>query len=100
MSDLLITRLPTLVNVEKMSVAKLREQYKLLEADAISQAQQLSEVCAALHRMNQTAHGLSITFDTLCDSYEALDPVAILLMVKRLSEKRADFNAKQKAKVH
>lgn len=100
MSDLLITRLPTLVNTDKMGIKELREQYKRLEGEAIDQGQRLSEVCAALHRMNQTAHDYSITFATLCDSYEAGDQAAVLLMVKRLSEKRADFKAKQKVKVH
>lgn len=98
--DLIITKLPTLVNTEKMGINELREQYKLLEGDAISQAQQLSDVSAALHRMNTTAHDYSITFATLCDSYEAGDTAAILLMVKKLAEKRAEFLAAQKAKVH
>lgn len=98
--DLLITRLPTLVNTEKMGLKELREQYKLLEGDAISQAQQLSDVCAKLHRINVIAHDYSITFATLCDSYEAGDTAAILLMVKKLAEKRAEFHATQKAKVH
>lgn len=98
MSDLLITRLPTLVNADGLGLKDLREQYKRLEGEAIDQAQQLSEVCAALHRMNQTAHDYSITFATLCDSYEAGDQAAILLMVKKLSEKRTQFV--QKAKVH
>lgn len=100
MSDFTITRLPTLVNIEKMPIAELREQYKRLEGDAIDQAQQLSELKAALHRMNVVAHDYSITFATLCDSYEAGDQAAILLMVKTLSEKRATFMAKQKAQVH
>lgn len=96
MSDLLITRVPTLCNAEKLTPAELLEQYLRLELDAISQAQQLSEASAALHRMNQIAHDYSITFATLCDSYEAGDQAAILLMVKKLSERRAA----QKAKVH
>lgn len=100
MNDLLITRLPTLVNIEKLNLTELREQYKRLEGDAIEQAQVLSDTLAALHRMNVTAHDYSITFATLCDSYEAGDQAAILLMVKTLSEKRADFNAKLKGKVH
>ena len=98
MSNLLITRLPTLVSIEGMGIKELREQYKRLEGEAIDQAQQLSEVAAALHRMNQTAHDYSITFATLCDSFEAGDQVAILLMVKKLCEKREQY--KQKAKVH
>ena len=100
MNDFTITRLPTIVNIENMGLKELREHYKLLEEDSIIQAQQLSEVKAALHRMNVTAHDYSITFATLCDSYEAGDQAAILLMVKKLSEKRADFKAKQKAQVH
>ncbi|MEW5905131.1 MAG: hypothetical protein AB1722_12410 [Pseudomonadota bacterium] len=97
--DLLITRLPTLVNTDKMGIKELREQYKLLEGDAISQAQQLSDVCAQLARNIQTLQDYNITFATLCDSYEAGDQSAILLMLKKLSEKRRDFNEK-KAKVH
>jgi hypothetical protein len=100
MNDLLITRLPTLVNTDKMGIKELREQYKLLEGDAISQAQQLSEACAKLHSINAIAHDYSITFATLCDSYDAGDQAAILLMVKKLSEKRAAYLGKQKAKVH
>lgn len=100
MSEFTITRVPTIVNVEKLGVKELREQYKLLEGDAISQAQQLSDACAALHRMTLTLHDYNITFSTLCDSYEAGDQAAVLLMVKKLAEKRIDFNAKQKAKVH
>ncbi len=98
MNDLLITRLPTIVNTEKMSLEELRAQYKLLEGDAICQAQQLSEACAALHRMNAIVHDYNVTFGTLCDSYEAGDQAAILLMVKNLSEKRSAF--KEKAQVH
>lgn len=100
MSDLLITRLPTLVNTEKMGIKELREQYKLLEGDAISQAQQLSDVKAALHRINVIAHDYSVTLARLCDSFDAGDQAAILLMVKQLAEKRRDWHAKQKAKVH
>lgn len=94
--DLLITRLPTIVDIDKMGIKELREQYKILEGDAISQAQQLSNTCAALHQMNAVAHDYSITFATLCDSYDAGDQAAILLMVKKLSEHRAA----KKAKVH
>lgn len=98
--DLLITRLPTLANIEKMGLKELREQYKLLEGDAISQAQQISNACAQLVVMVQTLQDYNAIFGTLCDSYEAGDQAAILLMVKKLSEKRTDFNEKQKAKVH
>jgi hypothetical protein len=98
--DLLITRLPTLVNIDGMGLKELREHYKLLEGDAISQAQQLSDTCAALARMIHTVRDYNVTFAALCDSYEAGDQAAILLMVKKLSEKRTDFNEKQKAKVH
>lgn len=96
MNNLLITRLPTLVNTENMGIKELRAQYKLLEDDAISQSQQLSEVKAALHRINTIAHDYSITFGTLCDSYEAGDQAAILLLVKKLSELRTV----RKVKVH
>lgn len=99
MNNLLITRLPTLCNVEKLSLTELREQYKRLEGEAIDQAQQVSELKAALHRMNMTAHDYSITFATLCDSYEAGDQAAILLMVKKLSGKRTAFKAMQKEQV-
>lgn len=98
MNKLLITRLPTLVNTDGMSIEALREQYKRLEGEAIDQAQQLSDVSAALHRMNVTAHDYSITFATLCDSYEAGDQAAVLLMVKKLADARITF--KQKAQVH
>lgn len=98
--DLLITRLPTLVNTDKMGLNELREQYKVLEGDAISQAQQLSDALAHLVRMNQIVKDYNVTFATLCDSYEAGDQSAILLMVKNLSEKRRDFNEKKKGKVH
>ena len=64
----------------------MREQYKLLEGDAIDQAQRLSDMGAALHRMNMILHDYSVTFTTLCDSYEAGDQAAILLMVKKFSE--------------
>lgn len=96
--DLLITRLPTLVNIEGMGIKDLREQYKLLEGDAISQAQQLDNACTQLATMIRTLRDYNITFAALCDSYEAGDQAAILLMVKKLSEKRSAFN--QKAKVH
>lgn len=93
MNDLIITRLPTLVNVDKMNIAELRAQYKVLEGDAISQSQQLSDACAALHRVNRIAHDYSITFGILCDAYEAGDQAAILLKIKQLAELR------QKARV-
>ena len=94
MDNLLITCLPMLVNTEKMSLAELSEQYKMLEGDANRQAQQLSEVRAALHRMNAIVHDYNVTFGTLCDSYEAGDQAAILLMVKKLSELRGARKAK------
>lgn len=100
MNDFTITRLPTIVNIENMGLKELREHYKLLEGDAISQARQLSDALAQLARNIQTLHDYNITFATLCDSYEAGDQAAILLMVKNLSVKRADFKAKQKAQVH
>lgn len=93
MNDLIITRLPTLVNVDKMSLKELRAQYRSLEGDAIDQAQQLSDTCAALHRINRIAHDYSATFEILCDAYEAGDQAAILLKVKQLSALR------QKARV-
>jgi hypothetical protein len=93
-----ITRLPTLVNAEKLTPAELLQQYQRLEGEAIDQAQQLSDVRAELHRMNVIAHDYAVTFATLCDSYEAGDQAAILLMVKKLSGKRSAF--KEKAKVH
>jgi hypothetical protein len=93
MNDLIITRLPTLVNTEKMGLNELREQYKRLEGDAIDQAQQLSDACAALHRINRIAHDYSTTFEILCDAYESGDQGAILLKVKQLAELR------QKARV-
>lgn len=96
MNDLTITRLPTLCNVEKLTPAELLVQYQRLEGEAIEQAQQICELKAALHRMNVTAHDYSITFATLCDSYEAGDQAAILLMVKKLSDKRIEW----KARVH
>jgi hypothetical protein len=96
MNDLFITRLPTLCNVEKLSHAELKEQYTRLEGEAIEQAQQIGELKTALHRMNVTAHDYSITFATLCDSFDAGDQAAILLMVKKLSEKRIEW----KARVH
>ena len=97
--NLLITQLPTIVNIEKMGIKKLREHYKLLEGDAISQAQQLSDALAALHCLTHTLRDYNATLGALCDSYEAGDQAAILLMVKKLAEKRTDFSAKQKAKV-
>ncbi len=100
MSDLLITRLPTLVNIDTMDLSELREQYKRLEGETIDQAQQLSDACAQLATMIRTIKDYNITFATLCDSYEAGDQAALLLMAKRLSEKRAAFHAKQKARVH
>ncbi len=97
MNDFIITRLPTLINTEKMGIKELRAQYKLLEGDAITQAQQLSDACTKLHEMNRIAHDYSITFAVLCDSYEAGDQAAILLQVRKLSEARASF---KKARVH
>lgn len=88
MNDLIITRVPTLVNVDKLGIKELREQYTRLEGDAISQSQQLSDACAALHRVNRIAHDYSITFGLLCDAYEAGDQAAILLKVKQLAELR------------
>lgn len=93
MNDMIITRLPTLVNVDKLDITELRAQYKVLEGDAIDQAQQLSDACAALHRINRIAHDYSTTFEILCDAYEAGDQAAILLKVKQLAELR------QKARV-
>lgn len=91
--DLIITRLPTLVNVDKLAIKELRAQYKLLESAAIGQAQQLSDACAALHRINRIAHDYSTTFSILCDSYDTGDQAAILLKVKQLAALR------QKARV-
>jgi hypothetical protein len=96
MNDLLITRLPTLCNAEKLTPAELLQQYQRLEGEAIDQAQKLSDVCAKLHQMNVLAHNLSAALYALCDSFEAGDQAAILLQVKQLSERRAA----QKAKVH
>jgi hypothetical protein len=96
MNDLIITRLPTLVNVDKLDLAELREQYSRLEGDAIDQAQQLSDARAKLHEANQIIRDYAITFGMLCDSYEAGDQAAILLLVKRLADKRSQA----KAKVH
>lgn len=96
MSDFIITRLPTLVNIEGMGIKELRVQYKLLEGDAISQAQQLSDACNSLHRMTKAAMNLDAQLNALADSYDAGDQAAILLMVKNLSERRSA----QKAKVH
>ena len=96
MNDLIITRLPTLVNIDGMGLTELRAQYKALEGDAIDQAQQLSDACAALHRINRIAHDYSTTFVILCDAYEAGDQAAILLKVKQLAELRNT----RKAKVH
>lgn len=96
MNNLIITRLPTLVNTEKMGIKELREHYKLLEGDAINQAQQLSDVCAKLHEINQIAHRLDAMLSAMVDSYEAGDQAAILLQIKQLYEHRVA----QKAKVH
>lgn len=97
MSDFIITRLPTLVNIDKMSLAELIQQYQILEGDAIGQAQQLSDACAKLDTL---VHNLSSMIYALIDSYDAGDQAAILLQVKKLSEQRKDFAAKGKAKVH
>lgn len=96
MNDLLITRLPTLCNAEKLTPAELLKQYHRLEGEAIDQAQQLSNVCAKLHEINQIAHRLDAMLSAMVDSYDAGDQAAILLQVKQLSERRAA----QKAKVH
>ena len=97
MKDLLITRLPTLVNIDKMGLKELREQYKRLEGEAIDQSQKLSDVCAKLHEMNVIAHNISSLIFALCDSYEAGDQAAILLQVKKLHETR---ESSKKARVH
>lgn len=94
MKDLIITRLPTLVNVDKMGLTELRAQYKVLEGDAIYQAQQLSDACEALHRINRIAHDYSTTFEILCDAYKSGDQAAILLKVKQLAELRNTRKAK------
>jgi len=86
--ELLITRLPTLVDIDKMGLKELREQYKRLEGEAIDQSQKLSDVCAKLHEMNVIAHNISSLIFALCDSYEAGDQAAILLQVKNLSDQR------------
>lgn len=99
MSEYIITRLPTLVNIEKMSLTELRAQYLILQGDAIDQAQQLSDVCAKLSQMNELANNLSSMLYALCDSYNEGDQAAILLQVKKMSERRAEYRA-QKAKVH
>lgn len=99
MKDTVITRCPTFVNTEKMGLKELRAQYLILQGDAIDQAQQLSDVCAKLAQMNELAENLSSMLYALCDSYEAGDQAAILLQVKRMSERRAGYCA-QKAKVH
>lgn len=96
MNDFTITRLPMIVNIDGLSIKLLREQYKLLEKDAISQAHQLGDACSALHRMNKIVHEYSVIFASLCESYEAGDQAAILLQVKQLAERRI----KTKAKVH
>lgn len=98
--DFTITRLPTPVNTDGMGIKELREQYKLLEGYAISQAQQLSDAHSRISTLIWTLADYNITFAAMCDSYESGDPAAILHMVKRLSEKRAGHNEKQKAKVH
>ena len=97
MKNLHITRLPTLVNVDKLTHAELRQQYQRLEGDAIDQAQQLSEVCAKLHQMNELAHNLSAVIYALCDSYDAGDQAAILLQVKKLNDTR---NRANESRVH
>lgn len=91
MNRAIITSLPTLCNPEKFDLKELREQYKLLEGDAIRQAQQLSDVCAKLHEMNVLAQDLSAIIYALCDSYEAGDQAAILLHVKKLAERRKAY---------
>ncbi|MBA4381802.1 MAG: hypothetical protein C0406_04480 [Sideroxydans sp.] len=100
MNNLLITRLPTLVNIEGMGIKELREQYKRLEGEAIDQSQQLSQVCNKLHQMNKFADYVSSELAVLIDSYDAGDQAAILLQLKKHSEKRKDWRADQKAKVH
>lgn len=97
MNGAIITRLPTLCNPDKLGLAELREHYKRLEGDAIDQAQQLSDACAKLHEMNVLAQNLSAILYALCDSYEAGDQAAILLQVKKLSDRRKSF---KKPEVH
>ncbi len=96
MSDLLITRLPTLCNAERLTPSELLQQYMRLEGEAIDQAQQLSDACAKLHQINQVAHRLNAMLSAMVDSYEAGDQAAILLQIKQLHDRRAA----QKAKVH
>lgn len=94
MKDLIITRLPPLCNTESLDLQELREQYKLLEGDALQQAKQLADVCAKLHDMNRLAHNLSATLYALFDSYEAGDQAAILLQLKQMSDLRKIFRKK------
>lgn len=96
-NDVIITRLPTLCDPEKFNLKELREQYRLLADDAISQGHQLSDTCAMLHRTNQILEDHLITFNTLADSYDAGDQAAILLLVRRLSDRRKSY---KKPEVH
>jgi len=97
MRNTIITRLPTLCNTEKFNLKELREQYDLLEGEAIRQGLELSDVCSKLHQMNVLAQNLSAILYSLCDSYEAGDQAAILLQVKKLSKNREDA---KKVRVH
>lgn len=94
MKDFVITRLPTLVNVEGMKLKELREAYKTLEGDAISQGVQLSETCAKLHQMNSMALRMDALLNKLVDHYEAGNQAAILLELKNMAAHRASKKAK------
>jgi DNA polymerase/3'-5' exonuclease PolX len=89
MDDFTITRFPTLVKIDGMGIKELREAYKELEGDAISQAQQLSETCAKLHMLTAHANNMAVMLGAIADSFEAGDQAAILLQAKQLAERRA-----------
>jgi hypothetical protein len=96
MRDLLITACPTLVNVEKLTLSELQLQYHRLECEVIDQFTDLSETRAKLHEMRCLVHNYSSVLFALCDSFDAGDQAAILLQVRRLSERRAE----QRKKAH
>lgn len=92
-----ITQMPTLCAPEKLDRKALIEQVNYLQEHLLKEGQMLHEVSHKLHEMIDLSHALSSHLYALCDSYDAGDQAAVLLQVKKLSERRAEF---KKEKVH
>jgi hypothetical protein len=94
-----ITEMPTLCTPEKLNRKQLIEQVNYLQKEAFEQVMdldsRLGECSEKLYQTHKIAGQLNAQLLALCDSYDAGDQAALLLQLKKLSDRRKEYEAKK-----